>query len=57
MVSQAVIEAASGLKAGEDYEAIRGLGCFLAWDGQFDMMMYPSPSGNATIEQLAQSIF
>jgi len=53
--SQAVIEAASGLKAGEDYEAVRlGWGAALQafQDGQFDMMMYPSPSGNATIEQL-----
>lgn len=53
--SQAVIEAASGLKAGEDYEAVRlGWGAALQafQDGQFDMMMWPSPSGNATIEQL-----
>lgn len=53
--SQAIIKAASGLVAGEDYEAIRlGWGAALQafQDGQFDMMMFPSPAGNASIEQL-----
>lgn len=53
--SQAIIEAATGYKAGEDYEAIRlGWGAAMQafQDGQFDMMMWPSPSGNATLEQL-----
>ena len=53
--SQAIIEAATGYKAGEDYEAIRlGWGAAMQafQDGQVDTMMWPSPSGNATLEQL-----
>ena len=53
--SQAIIKAATGYVAGEDYEAIRlGWGAAMQafQDGQFDMMMWPSPSGNATLEQL-----
>lgn len=53
--SQSIIEAATGYKAGEDYEAVRlGWGAALQafQDGQFDFMMYPSPTGNSTLEQL-----
>lgn len=53
--SQAIIEAATGFKAGEDYEAVRlGWGAALQafQDGQFDFMMYPTAVGNATLEQL-----
>lgn len=53
--SVAIISAASGFKAGEDYESVRlGWGAALQafQDGQFDVMMYPSPIGNSAIEQL-----
>lgn len=53
--SQAIIEAASGYKAGQDYEAVRlGWGAALQafQDGQFDVMMYPTAAGNSALEQL-----
>ncbi|MEM9850474.1 MAG: TAXI family TRAP transporter solute-binding subunit [Pseudomonadota bacterium] len=53
--SQAIIKAASGLIAGEDYEAVRlGWGAAMQGfqDGQFDVMMFPTSVGNAALEQL-----
>lgn len=53
--SQAIIKAASGFVAGEDYEAVRlGWGAALQafQDGQFDVMMFPTAVGNAALEQL-----
>lgn len=53
--SQAIILAASGMKAGEDYEAVNlgwGAGLQAFQDGQFEVFMRPAPVGVSVIEQL-----
>ncbi|MAZ16756.1 MAG: hypothetical protein CL535_10570 [Ahrensia sp.] len=53
--SQAIILAASGMKAGEDYEAVNlgwGAGLQAFQDGQFEVFMRPAPIGVSVVEQL-----
>ena len=55
MQSQMIIEAASGFKAGDDYEAIRldwGSGLQAFQDGQFAVFMRPTSLGVADFEQI-----